>query len=96
MKRKEEINKMRDFEVVNARSWKDKNGKETVFFTMRLEVNGLDIVFYDLTVVEGKKGDFIATPSKKGKDGKYYSIYFLNLTDEEQADIMKQIEGKLE
>jgi hypothetical protein len=55
MKRKEEANKMRDFEVVNARSWKDKNGKEVVFFTMRLEVNGLDIVFYDLTVQEGKK-----------------------------------------
>lgn len=95
MKRNEE-KKMRDFEVVSARSWKDKNGKETVFFTMRLEVNGLDIVFYDLTVVEGKKGDFIATPSKKGKDGKFYSIYYLNLTDEEQTDIMKQIEGKLE
>lgn len=96
MKRKEEINKMRDFEVVSARSWKDKNGKETVFFTMRLEVNDLDIVFYDLTVLEGKNGDFIAAPSKKGKDGKYYSIYYLNLTDEEQTDIMKQIEGKLE
>ena len=94
MKRNEE-KKMRDFEVVSARSWKGKDGKEVVFFTMRLEVNGLDIVFYDLTVVEGKKGDFIATPSKKGKDGKYYSIYYLNLTDEKQTDIMKQIEGKL-
>lgn len=95
MKRNEE-KKMRDFEVVSARSWKGKDGKEVVFFTMKLEVNGLDLVFYDLTVQEGKKGDFIATPSKKGKDGKFYSIYYLNLTDEEQTDIMKQIEGKLE
>lgn len=95
MKRNEE-KKMRDFEVVSARSWKSKDGKEVVFFTMKLEVNGLDLVFYDLTVQEGKKGDFIATPSKKGKDGKFYSIYYLNLTDEEQTDIMKQIEGKLE
>lgn len=95
MKRNEE-KKMRDFEVVSARSWKGKGGKEVVFFTMKLEVNGLDLVFYDLTVQEGKKGDFIATPSKKGKDGKFYSIYYLNLTDEEQTDIMKQIEGKLE
>lgn len=95
MKRNEE-KKMRDFEVVSARSWKGKDGKEVVFFTMKLEVNGLDLVFYDLTVQEGKKGDFIAVPSKKGKDGKFYSIYYLNLTDEEQTDIMKQIEGKLE
>lgn len=63
---------------------------------MKLEVNGLDLVFYDLTVQEGKKGDFIATPSKKGKDGNFYSIYYLNLTYEEQIDIMKQVEGKLE
>lgn len=95
MKRNEE-KKMRDFEVTSARSWKDKKGKEVVFFTMKLEVNGLDLVFYDLTVQEGKKGDFIATPSKKGKDGNFYSIYYLNLTYEEQIDIMKQVEGKLE
>lgn len=95
MKRNEE-KKMRDFEVVSARSWKGKDGKEVVFFTMKLEVNGTDLIFYDLTVQEGKKGDFIATPSKKGKDGKFYSIYYLNLTVEEQTDIIKQIEGMLE
>ena len=32
-----------------------------------------------------RNGDFISEPSRKGKDGKYYKYYYLNL-DEETSD----------
>jgi len=71
-----------DWEV--ARSTELSNG--TVFFD--LVING--IKFYGLSIQNGKNGDFISEPSRKGKDGKYYKYYYLNL-DEDTADAIMDV-----
>lgn len=53
-------------------------------------VNGVTI--YNNKLVEGKKGTFVSFPSRKGKDDKYYSYAYVELSADEVADIVAQIE----
>lgn len=64
---------------------------ETVFFD--LDINGITV--YGCKVVEGKNGDFISLPSRKGKDDKYYSIVYFRLSDEDQEIILDTVEKVL-
>lgn len=84
----EEINEIDvlSFEVSRVNQYKD-----TVFFD--LTINGIKI--YGCTVVEGKKGDFISFPSKKGKDDKWYSIVYARLSTNDQNIILAEIEKQL-
>lgn len=56
-----------------------------------MEVNGVSI--YNSILREGKNGQFVSFPSRKGKDGKYYSHCFVKLSEEDIADIIEQIEA---
>lgn len=58
-----------------------------------LELNGVRI--YGLSVVEGKNGDFISFPQRKGNDGKYYSIAWAKLSDDDVKDILQEVENVL-
>lgn len=58
-----------------------------------LTVNGA--TFYSCRAVEGKNGDFIAFPSYKGKNGKYYTHCYFPLSDEEQEKILDLVEQAL-
>lgn len=58
-----------------------------------LKING--IIIYGCFVVETKKGDFISLPQRKGSDGKYYSIVWAKLSDQDTKDIIAEIEKKL-
>lgn len=71
-------------EVVRAKQF--DNG---IVFDML--VNGVTI--YGCRLVEGKKGTFVSFPSKKGKDGKYYSHAYVKLSQEDTDFIIKLIEG---
>lgn len=64
---------------------------ETVFFD--LVINGITV--YGCKVCEGKNGDFISLPSRKGKDDKYYSIVYFRLSDEDQKIILDTVEKVL-
>ena len=64
---------------------------ETVFFD--LVINGITV--YGCKVCEGKNGDFISLPSRKGKDDKYYSIVYFRLSDEDQKIILDTVEKML-
>lgn len=90
MKKKETTSKetieVREFEVRNVNQYKD-----TVFFN--LVING--VVIYGCRVVEGNKGDFIAFPSKKGNDGKYYSHAYAALSEEDAEKILTEVEKQL-
>ena len=55
-----------------------------------MTVNGVQI--YNNKLVEGKKGIFVSFPSRKGKDGKYYSYAFVQLSADDVKDIVSQIE----
>lgn len=54
-----------------------------------MEVNGVTI--YNCRWVETKDSEFAAFPSNKGKDGKYYNIAYVKLTDEDTQDIKSTV-----
>lgn len=58
-----------------------------------LAINGVKI--YSCRIVEGKHGDFISFPSYKGKNGKYYTHCYFDLTAEETAEIINEVDKKL-
>ena len=79
-----------NFEVIRAVEW--DNGD--VSFDLSLTDYGIKL--YGLRIAQSKEGkDFIAFPSRKGKDGKYYSHYYFFVTDEQQAAIIKAVDAKL-
>ena len=57
-------------------------------------INGVTI--YNCRVVEGKNGDFISFPARKGSDGNYYSHAYIKLTDEDTKKIVGLVEKALE
>lgn len=75
-------------EVVRAKSF-DNGG---VVFDMT--INGVSI--YNCRVVEGKNGDFISFPARKGSDGNYYSHAYIKLTEDDTKQIISQVEKALE
>lgn len=75
-------------EVVRAKSF-DNGG---VVFDMT--INGVSI--YNCRVVEGKNGDFISFPARKGSDGNYYSHAYIKLTEDDTKKIIGLVEKALE
>ena len=57
-------------------------------------VNGVSI--YGCRVVEGKNGDFISFPSRKGSDNNYYSHAYIKLTEDDTKNIVSLVEKALE
>lgn len=74
--------------VENVRLISDK----VACFTLK----GDGVSFYNLKVVDGNNGQFIAVPSQKGKDGKYHNKYGLYLTDKDTADIIDCVIAKVQ
>ena len=58
------------------------------------DLNVDDITIYGCRIIQGKKGDFVAFPNRKGKDGNYYSHVYLALTEEETEEILEKV-GKV-
>ena len=62
-------------------------GKDKIVF-VDLIVNGVTI--YGCKIVDGKKGEFVAFPSRKSdKDGKYYNYAWVDFSEEETEQIIK-------
>lgn len=76
-----------DCSVKNARCISTQNGTMVV---ADIIVN--DVTIYGCRVVESQKGDFLAFPSHKGKDGNYYNYAYVRLSDEEQKKVLADIE----
>lgn len=55
--------------------------------------NGLGL--YNLKVIAGKTGDFIAAPQEKGKDGKYYNVYAVYFAEDDEKKVIAAVKGKL-
>lgn len=62
-----------------------------VLFDMTID----DFTIYDCRVVEGKNGDFISLPRRKGKDGNYWGIVYKRFTDEETNAILDMVSAAL-
>lgn len=60
-----------------------------------LELNGVCI--YGCHIAESRDGnEFIGFPSRKGSDGKYYSVAWAPLSEDDTADILDSVRGELE
>lgn len=60
-----------------------------------LELNGVCI--YGCHIAESRDGkEFIGFPSRKGSDGKYYSVAWASLSEDDTADILDSVRGELE
>lgn len=78
--------------VRNARTfdWKDDT---LVFFT--LELNGVTI--HDCQIRTSRDGhDFVAFPSKQGKDGTYYHTVYASLSDTDTTNIVNMVQKALD
>lgn len=85
--KKESTFKVDSFEVTRAKCW-DNGG-----VTFDLEVNGMKI--YGCRVCEGKNGDFISFPARKGSDGKYYNHVYIPFQEEDQKNILEAVEASI-
>ena len=74
----------KEIKVTRAHQFEDGS------ISIDLEVNGVSI--YNTTLREGKNGTFVSFPSRKGKDGKYYSYVFVKLSEEDIQSIIEQVE----
>lgn len=86
-KREFQTIKLNDFAVKRVKMW-DNGG-----VSADLVLNGVEI--YGVRVVEGKNGDFLSYPQRKGSDGKYYHIARAPLCDVDQEAVIAEIERKL-
>ena len=56
---------------------------------------GNGVGFYNLRIVKGKNGEFIAAPQSKGSDDKWYPQYAVYLSNEDQKKIIAAVKAKL-
>lgn len=82
--KKSEETKSRFIKVTRAHQFEDGS----IAFDMEVD----DITIYNNTLREGKNGTFVSFPSRKGKDGKYYSYVKCDLSKEDVENIIEQIE----
>lgn len=86
-KKNNEINDKKDAKIIVV-----KRAKEFDWgISFDMIVN--DVTIYGCKLITNKKDEtFVAFPSRKGTDGKYYAYAYVNLSEEEQKDIVAQIE----
>lgn len=84
VKTKKTIEKTNEIKVVRAHQFDDGS------IAIDLEVNGVSI--YNATLREGKNGQFVSFPSRKGKDGKYYSHVYVKFSEDDIQTIIEQVE----
>lgn len=69
--------------VTNARVIADT----CITFTLKCK----GFALYNLKLCEGRDGYFIAPPSTKGKDGKYYNQYTVYLSQEDEQRMIEDV-----
>lgn len=81
--------KVESFSVKNSYEW----GGGTV--TTTLTLNGVTI--YNVRIMQTHDGnhEFLAFPSRKGNDGKYYPYVYVSLSDEDTEKIIEAIDNDL-
>lgn len=71
------------------------NVRELAKGVIAFSLLGKGLGLYNLRVLDGKNGEFVATPQEKGKDGKYYSLYALYLSEADEKKVIAAVKGKL-
>lgn len=56
---------------------------------------GKGLGLYNLKIVNGSRGEFIAMPATKGTDGNYYNQFAVYFSDDDAARIIGVVKDKL-
>lgn len=59
-------------------------------------INGLYVYGMKVVPLKDQSGDFIAWPSHKGADDKYYNVVFAKFDPETEKSILKAVQEKLD
>lgn len=62
---------------------------------VRFDLTIDDFTIYSCRVVEGKNGDFIGLPCRKGKDGRYWGIVYKRFSQDETNQILDMVSAAL-
>ena len=60
-------------------------------FALDIKIGDRLVTIYNCRIREANDVNFISFPSRKGKDGKYYSWAYVQLTQEEQDAVIEMI-----
>ena len=58
-------------------------------------LNGNGLGLYNLKVIDGNNGEFVAVPQEKGKDGKYYNVYAVYFSEDAEKKIIAAVHKKV-
>lgn len=64
---------------------------DAIQFALDVRVGDRVITIYNCRIREANDVNFISFPSRKAKDGKYYSWAYIQLTREEQDQVIKMV-----
>lgn len=81
--------KVESFSVKNSREW------EGGAVTTTLTLNGVTVYNVRIMQTRDNNHEFLAFPSRKGNDGKYYPCVYVSLSDEDAEKIIEAIDNDL-
>lgn len=84
---KREGKKLDSFAVKKTRMFENGN------VVADIELNG--VLVYGVRVVEGKNGDFLSLPQRKGSNDNYYSIVYWPFCEADEKAILAEIERQI-
>ena len=81
------------FKVEHVRDWGRNGG---ISFSLRIEGGPLLVEIYGCRIINGRYGEFVVFPQRKGKDGRYYKHAYVHLTDDQTDEIVSAVYDALE
>lgn len=81
------------FKVEHVRDWGRNGG---ISFSLRIEGGPVLVEIYGCRLVNGRDGEFVSFPQRKGKDGRYYKHAYVQLTDDQTDEIVSAVYDALE
>lgn len=81
------------FKVEHVRDWGRNGG---ISFSLRIEGGPLLVEIYGCRIINGRDGEFVAFPQRKGSDGRYYKRAYVELTDDQTDEIISAVYDALE
>lgn len=79
------------FAVTNVKNYSDS----VCFFDLYIMSEIGIVVIYSCKVISGEKGDFIAFPSDKGNNDKYYNHAFIKMSDDIKDAIVNAVSDNI-
>lgn len=81
------------FKVEHVRDWGRNGG---ISFSLRIEGGPVLVEIYGCRIINGRDGEFVSFPQRKGKDGRYYKHAYVQLTDNQTDEIVSAVYDALE